>query len=73
MISAPNGYDHDARELFEIPEVREYNALLDNEFPYWLFFLTRLDEPLSNRWFPAMMNQFVRRSASPNTRSKCYQ
>ena len=36
-----HGYDHDTRELFEIPEVREYVALLDNEFPYWLFFLTK--------------------------------
>ena len=78
-----HGYDHDTRELFEIPEVRECVALLDSEFPYWLFFLTkrglglqcimlcfmppflteearrtvlpqRLDELLSNRWFPAM-------------------
>ncbi len=78
-----NGYDHDAREIFEIPEIREFVSLLDSEFPYWLFFLTksgtglqaimlcfmppylteqarstvlpqRLDQLLSNRWFPAM-------------------
>ncbi len=78
-----HGYDQDAREIYEIPEVREYVSLLDSEFPYWLFFLRknglglqaimlcfmppylteqarktvmpqRLDQLLSNRWFPAM-------------------
>lgn len=78
-----HGYDHDTRELFEIPEVREYVSLLDDQFPYWLFFMRknglglqaityclmppylnkvgretvlpeRLNELLSNRWFPAM-------------------
>jgi hypothetical protein len=28
-----SGYDEDARELFEIPEVREYVYRLDGEFP----------------------------------------
>jgi hypothetical protein len=36
-----SGYDEDARELFEIPEVREYVYRLDGEFPYWLFFLSK--------------------------------
>jgi hypothetical protein len=36
-----HGYDQDTRELFEIPEVREYVGLLDDVFPYWLFFLTK--------------------------------
>jgi hypothetical protein len=78
-----HGYDDDTRELCEIDEVREYVQLLDDIFPYWLFFLTksglglhcimyclmppylsekgrqtvlpqRLDQLLSNRWFPAM-------------------
>jgi hypothetical protein len=78
-----HGYDLDAREVFEIFEVREFVSLVDGEFPYWLFFLTkkglglqaimlcfmppylteqarkmvlpqRLDQLLSNRWFPAM-------------------
>jgi hypothetical protein len=35
------GYDDDARELFEIPEVRDYVYRLDSEFPYWLFFLSK--------------------------------
>jgi hypothetical protein len=33
-----DGYEDDTREVFETPEVREYVALLDEEFPYWLFF-----------------------------------
>jgi Chlororespiratory reduction 6 len=36
-----HGYDEDARELFEIEEVREFVVLLDQKFPYWLFFLTK--------------------------------
>jgi hypothetical protein len=36
-----HGYDTDTRELFEIDEVREFVALLDDNFPYWLFFLTK--------------------------------
>ncbi|MCL4852445.1 MAG: hypothetical protein KJZ78_13820 [Bryobacteraceae bacterium] len=36
-----HGYNEDSRELFEIPEVREYVGLLDDAFPYWLFFLTK--------------------------------
>jgi len=36
-----HGYDTDARELFEIPEVRRFVAALDDAFPYWLYFLSR--------------------------------
>lgn len=35
------GYDDDPRELYEIPEVREFVSKLDSEFPYWLYFLTK--------------------------------
>lgn len=35
-----SGYDDDPRELFEIPEVRRYLHGLDQEWPFWLFFLT---------------------------------
>lgn len=35
------GYDEDPRELYEIPEVREFMSKLDAEFPYWLYFLTK--------------------------------
>jgi len=78
-----NGYDTDIRELFEIPEVRNFAYQLDDQFPFWLFFLSkrtlalqcllfcflppflteeararifpvRIDQLLTNRWFPAM-------------------
>ena len=35
------GYDHDRRELFEIQEVRDFVYKLDEQFPYWLFFLDK--------------------------------
>ena len=85
-----HGYDQDSRELFEIPEVRNFVHRLDEQFPFWLFFLSkhhlglqclllcflppyltkqaredifpeRIDNLLSNRWFPAMnhMCQYV--------------
>lgn len=38
-----HGYDQDSRELFEIPEVRNYVYKLDNKFPFWLFFLSKYD------------------------------
>lgn len=34
-----HGYDEDARELWEIEQVRQFVADLDEMFPYWLFFL----------------------------------
>jgi hypothetical protein len=35
-----HGYDSDARELYEIPEVRNFIYKLDIEFPYWCYFLS---------------------------------
>ena len=35
-----HGYDTDPRELYQIPEVRQYLALLDTRFPYWFYFLS---------------------------------
>jgi hypothetical protein len=36
-----DGYNHVADELFEIPDVRNYIQKLDDEFPYWLYFLSK--------------------------------
>lgn len=36
-----HGYDHNAVELFEMPEVRSFVHKLDEKFPYWLFFLSK--------------------------------
>ncbi len=35
------GYDNDPRELWEILEVRAWMRMLDEEFPYWFFFLSK--------------------------------
>ncbi len=37
-----SGYENDYRELCEIKEVRHWVSLLDNRFPYWFFFLSKL-------------------------------
>jgi hypothetical protein len=41
-----DGYNHDPRELFEIPEVRAYIKRLDQEWRYWFFFLSQADESI---------------------------
>jgi hypothetical protein len=38
-----DGYNDTQWELFEIQEVREFIAKLDEEFPFWLFFLSKRD------------------------------
>src|SRR5215212_1226054 len=41
-----HGYDDDTRELFEIPEVRNFIFKLDEAFPYWFYFLSKNDPGL---------------------------
>lgn len=41
-----DGYNDDPRELFEIPAVRAYLKRLDQEWPYWFFFLSHADESI---------------------------
>jgi len=36
-----DGYNNYTEELFEIVEVRDYVFKLDDEFPYWLYFLSK--------------------------------
>lgn len=36
-----HGYDHIRDELFEIPEVRNFVYKLDDQFPFWLYFLSK--------------------------------
>jgi hypothetical protein len=40
------GYESDSRELWEIPEVRAFVQRLDQQFPYWCYFLSRNGEGL---------------------------
>ena len=36
-----DGYNHTSQELFEITEVRNFVYQLDEQFPFWLFFLSK--------------------------------
>lgn len=36
-----HGYDHDSREVFEIPEVRAFVSRLDADFSFWLFCMNK--------------------------------
>ena len=36
-----HGYDNRPEELFEIPEVRNFVYKLDEQFPFWLYFLSK--------------------------------
>lgn len=42
-----DGYDHDPRELFEIPEVCQYLRAIDDLWPFWFFFFSQADESLT--------------------------
>lgn len=44
-----DGYDTDARELIDIPEVRSFVMGLHSAWPYWAFFLNQLDHTI-NLW-----------------------
>lgn len=57
-----SGYDDDARELFEIPEVRNFVFQLDVKFPFWLFFLTKFGLGLQSLFF-CMMPPFLTEEA----------
>ena len=35
-----HGYSNDSRELYDVPEVRDFCAKLDDAFPYWFYFLS---------------------------------
>jgi hypothetical protein len=39
-----DGYNDDPREIFEVPEVRAFVKKLDQQWSYWLFFLSQADE-----------------------------
>lgn len=39
-------YSDDNRELWEIPEVKQYFKILDDQWPYWFFFLSKLSSGL---------------------------
>lgn len=63
-----SSYDDDPRELDEIKEVRDYVALLDSRFPYWLFFLSKYHlglQCIARCLLPAYRTTEERRKAYP--------
>lgn len=63
-----HGYDHDRRELFEIPEVRNFVHRLDGQFPFWLYFLSKYHiglQCLLLCFLPPFLTKEGRRSVFP--------
>jgi hypothetical protein len=41
-----DGYNDDPREIFEVAEVRAFVKALDQQWPYWFFFLSQADDSI---------------------------
>lgn len=39
LVLSVDGYDDDPREIYEIPEIRSFFSQLNDQWPYWLWFL----------------------------------
>lgn len=82
-----HGYDHINEELFEIPEVRNFVWELDQQFPFWLFFLSKrhlglqclllcflppfLTEAGRAKQFPERINQLLTKRWGPAMGQMC--
>jgi hypothetical protein len=82
-----HGYDHTPQELFEIPEVRNFVYQLDEQFPFWLFFLSKrhlglqclllcflppfLTEDARSRIFPERIRQLLTNRWFPAMNQMC--
>lgn len=82
-----HGYDHTKQELFEIPEVRNFVVELGQQFPFWLFFLSKrllglqclllcflppfLTEEAQARIFPERINQLLSKRWLPAMSHMC--
>jgi hypothetical protein len=82
-----DGYNETSEELFEIQEVREFVYALDEEFPFWLYFLTKsgtglqciaycflppfLTAPAKAEVFPARLNDLLMRRWFPAMNQVC--
>ena len=47
MSLVVDGYSQDPRELVDVPEVRAFLRVLDQQWPYWAFFFTQVDDSIS--------------------------
>ncbi len=41
-----DGYSHERRSIFTVPEVREFVARIHAAWPYWFFFLNQVDHSI---------------------------
>jgi hypothetical protein len=46
MSLVVDGYNEDAREIVDIPEVRTFLQLLNEHWPYWAFFFNQVDDSI---------------------------
>lgn len=46
MTLVVDGYNHDTRELVDIPEVRSLLRRFEAEWPYWAFFFNQVDDSI---------------------------
>jgi hypothetical protein len=46
MVLSVDGYNEDPRELVDIPEVRSFLYELEQQWPYWAFFLNQVDDSI---------------------------
>jgi hypothetical protein len=46
MTLVVDGYNHDPRELVDIPEVRTLLRRLEAEWPYWAYFVNQVDDSI---------------------------
>jgi hypothetical protein len=63
-----DGYNDSRLELFEIDGVREFIAKIDDEFPYWLFFLSKRElglQCISYCFLPPFLKPEARASIFP--------
>lgn len=82
-----HGYDSHVEELFEITEVRNFVYELDNEFPYWLYFLSKhstglmcillcflppyLTDEAKAKIFPQRLSEYLTRRGFPAMNHVC--
>ena len=63
MSLVVDGYNHDPRELVDIPEVRSLLKRLGAEWPYWGFFFNQVDDSIKLLLSCAAGSRFLGRGA----------
>lgn len=64
-----SGYDTDPREVFEIPEIRLFMRQLDEQFPFWFYFLNKRQGSSPVRTVAMCLCDSTRTPAGVNTDS----